>query len=53
MDKMPAGGVVTVLLDEGEPVESVSASIGEEGHEIMESAVQDGGHYRVLIRKNG
>ena len=51
MDKMPTGGVVAVLLDDGEPVESVSSSIGEEGHEIMESTLEEGGHYRLLIRK--
>lgn len=38
LDKMQAGEVVKVLLDPGEPVESVTTSICQEGHEILNSA---------------
>jgi len=51
MDKMPAGETLEVLLDDGEPVESVSESITAEGHTITEKKQQQGGHYRLLIRK--
>lgn len=37
LDKMQSGEVVKVLLDPGEPVESVTTSIRQEGHEILES----------------
>jgi TusA-related sulfurtransferase len=37
LDKMQAGEVVKVLLDPGEPVESVTTSIRQEGHEILQS----------------
>ncbi len=53
MDKIPAGTVIEVLLDDGEPIESVSASISEEGHEIVQSEQQIEGYYCLLIRKNG
>ena len=51
LDKLAAGETVRVLLDAGEPVESVSSSIVAEGHELMESQQEDSGHYRLLIRK--
>lgn len=53
MDKMPTGEVIEVLLDDGEPIESVSASISEEGHEIVQSEQQTAGYYCLLIRKTG
>jgi TusA-related sulfurtransferase len=51
LDKLAAGETVRVLLDAGEPVESVSSSIVAEGHELMESQQEGAGHYRLLIRK--
>jgi TusA-related sulfurtransferase len=51
MDKMPNGDTVQVLLDDGEPVESVSESITAEGHQITTKEKQPDGHYRLLIRK--
>jgi TusA-related sulfurtransferase len=53
MDKMPPGESVTVLLDEGEPVESVSSSVSAEGHAVLEQARQTEGHFLVIIRKTG
>ena len=51
MDKMSKGQTVMVLLDPGEPVESVSSSIGAEGHDILSNVLDQSGHYCVLIRK--
>lgn len=51
MDKMPAGAELQVLLDDGEPIESVSESITAEGHAIVERARQPEGHHRLVIRK--
>lgn len=53
MDKMPTGKVVQVLLDGGEPVESVSSSVTAEGHTIVESVMQNDGHHCVRIKKQG
>lgn len=51
VDKMTSGEKVLVLLDEGEPVESVSSSIVAEGH-LLESSEKTGeGHFAVLIQK--
>ena len=51
LDKLPAGDSVTVFLDEGEPVESVSSSISAEGHHIELCQMQEAGYFRVVIRK--
>ena len=52
IDKLPAGTEVAVLLDEGEPVESVCSSIGAEGHSVIDCTRQAEGHFRVLIKKS-
>ena len=51
LDKMAEGEQVCVLLDQGEPVESVSESVVADGHQLLESLAQEGGHYRLLIQK--
>ncbi|MBK8223667.1 MAG: sulfurtransferase TusA family protein [Candidatus Obscuribacter sp.] len=51
LDKMTAGQQLSVLLDEGEPVESVCASVQAEGHAVESSARQES-YYRVVIRRN-
>ena len=51
IDKLCAGDVVEVLLDEGEPVESVPPSMSAEGHQILSIDTQAEGHFKVIIRK--
>ncbi len=51
LDKIEVGSLVEVLLDPGEPVESVVSSIGAEGHVIEQSQEQPSGYYLVGIRK--
>ena len=51
LDKLSAGDLLNILVDGGEPVESVCQSIKQEGHEIVTQEKQDGGHFRVTIRK--
>jgi Predicted redox protein, regulator of disulfide bond formation len=51
LDKMTAGEKLSVLLDQGEPVESVSNSVVSEGNIVEESQQQESGHYRVVILK--
>ncbi|HEY9775510.1 MAG TPA: sulfurtransferase TusA family protein [Planktothrix sp.] len=51
LDKIAPGDVVTVLLDPGEPVESVSSSVQSEGHSIEKSEQMPGGYFQVEIKK--
>jgi sulfite reductase (ferredoxin) len=51
LEKIEAGAILEVLLDEGEPVRNVPASFVEQGQEVME--VKDlGGHFCVKVRRN-
>ena len=49
LETMDAGGVLEVLLDDGEPITNVTASVKEEGHQILK--VQETGKYWKLIVK--
>lgn len=52
MDKMQVNEMVNVLLDPGEPVESVCSSIEAEGHKIEErQQAANGSYYSVVIAK--
>jgi len=51
LDKMATGELLEVLLDGGEPVESVSSSVASEGHVIENSDRQEAGHYKLVIRR--
>jgi len=52
LDKIAGGDLLIVLLDAGEPVESVSSSVQAEGHEIEHSEQAPAGHFAVSIRKS-
>lgn len=49
LGRLQTGQVLAVLLD-GEGAKNVPASAGNDGHEIV-SLAQENGHWRVLIRK--
>lgn len=51
MDKLATGDNLLVILDGGEPVESVSASIQADGHEITECLELPEGHFSLRICK--
>lgn len=51
LDTMVNGQTVRVLIDPGEPVESVSSSIQADGHEILSSIPDGSGHCCLSIRK--
>lgn len=51
LDKLKSGERLKVLLDPGEPVESVTASINAEGHVVEAVNLESAGHYCVSIRK--
>ena len=50
LEGMEKGQVLTVLLDDGEPMRNVPRSVIEDGHSILKQEKFEGG-FRVLIRK--
>ncbi len=50
LEAMERGQVLSVLLDDGDPIQNVPRSVGNEGHTIV-SQDRIEGSYRVLIRR--
>jgi len=53
LDKLEVGELLEVLLDHGEPYESVTESVQADGHSIEKAEVGSSGFATVVIRKNG
>ena len=51
LDSLPELSLLTVLLDDGEPIESVSKSIIQEGHKISKREKNPDGHWVLEIEK--
>ena len=49
LDKIQTGQSVEVLLDDGEPIESVTASVQSEGHTIAGSHQAPEGFHKLTI----
>jgi sulfite reductase (ferredoxin) len=52
LDTMPASSQLKVLLDDGEPIDSVSMSVIQEGHIILTKERNSDGHWVLEIQKN-
>lgn len=52
LSQMHSGEVLEILLDDGAPIENVPASLKAEGHNILAMTREDGGHWRVHVKKH-
>ena len=52
LESMTAGQILSVIVDDGEPIRNVPRSISEDGHTILKQE-KVGNCFRVLIRKHG
>lgn len=50
LERMKAGQILEILLDDGEPILSVPRSAKEDGHKILEIN-QTGNYFRILVKK--
>lgn len=50
LDSMEPGEELEILLDDGEPIESVSKSLTEEGHQIK-SKEQVDNYWNLVVKK--
>lgn len=53
LEGMQDGEVLEIVLDDGEPVQSVPRAIKEEGHKIMKVERLSDSGYSILVRKGG
>ena len=51
LDDLEAGQVLEVFLDDGEPINNVSRSLKDEGHELLEIEPARPAGHRVVVKK--
>ena len=52
LETMDVGSSLAIVLDAGEPVQNVPASLKGEGQEIVETTDLEDGHWRIVVKKN-
>lgn len=50
LESMEAGSILEVVLDDGEPITNVTASVKEEGHQILK-VEKISEHWKLVIKR--
>ncbi|MDR1651316.1 MAG: sulfurtransferase TusA family protein [Synergistaceae bacterium] len=53
MDELKEGEVISVRMNDGEPVQNVPRSVKDEGHKILKLLDNGDGTYDLIVRKQG
>lgn len=53
LEELDDGEILSIRLNDGEPVQNVPRSIKEEGHQILKLLPNDDGTYNLIVRKVG
>ena len=53
LEELDEGDILSVHLNDGEPVQNVPRSIKEEGHQILKLEDNGDGTYDLIVRKVG
>ena len=53
MEELEIGQVLSVHMNDGEPVQNVPRSIKEEGHKILKLLQNEDGPYDLIVKKVG
>jgi len=53
LEELQQGQVISIKMNDGEPVQNVPRSIKEEGHQILKLISNDDGTYNLIVRKFG
>lgn len=53
LEEMDEGQILSVHMQDGEPVQNVPRSIKEEGHQILKLIDNNDGTYDLIVRKVG
>lgn len=53
LEKMEEGEILSVKMNDGEPVQNVPRSIKEEGHQILKLIDNEDGTYNLIVKKVG
>ena len=53
LEELEEGEILSVKMNDGEPVQNVPRSIKEEGHQILKLDTNDDGTYTLFVKKVG
>ncbi|MDR1764932.1 MAG: sulfurtransferase TusA family protein [Lachnospiraceae bacterium] len=53
LEELDEGQILSVRMNDGEPVQNVPRSIKEEGHQVLKLIDNGDGTYQLLVRKMG
>lgn len=53
LEELDDGDILSIRMNEGEPVQNVPRSIKEEGHQILKLISNDDGTYNLIVKKVG
>lgn len=53
LEELNDGQILSIRMNDGEPVENVPRSIKEEGHQILKIKKNEDGTYTLIVRKTG
>jgi TusA-related sulfurtransferase len=53
LEELEDGDILSIHLNDGEPVQNVPRSIKEEGHKILKLVDNEDGTYDLIVRKVG
>jgi TusA-related sulfurtransferase len=51
LEELDSGRVLSIRLNDGEPVQNVPRSVKEEGHRVLKLADNGDGTYNLIVRK--
>jgi len=51
LEGMAKGAILEVILDDGDPIKNVPASVRDEGHKVLK-VEKINNHWRVLVRRS-
>ena len=53
LEELDDGDILSIKLNDGEPVQNVPSSIKEEGHKVLKLTDNGDGTYELIVRKVG
>lgn len=53
LEELEEGQILSIRMNDGEPVQNVPRSIKEEGHQVLKLTSNEDGTYALLVRKAG
>ena len=53
LEELDDGQIISIRMNDGEPVQNVPRSVKEEGHQILKLTDNGDGTYNLIVRKVG